>query len=135
MGIFDDVTSLLGNAVGGQGTQGVLAAVQGLIGESGGLQGLVQKLQRGGLGEQLTSWLGNGQNLPISAEQIQQVLGSPQIAALASKFSIDPQQAAAQIAEFLPGIIDKLSPNGQLPQGGDVLSQGVDLLKGFLGGR
>ena len=53
----------------------------------------------------------------------------------AGKFGIDPQQAAAQIAEFLPGIIDKLSPNGQLPQGGDVLSQGIDLLKGFLGGR
>ena len=135
MGIFDEVSSLLGNAAGGQGAQGVLAAVQGLIGDSGGLHGLAQKLQEGGLGEQLKSWLSNGQNLPVSAEQIQQVLGSPQIAALAGKFGIDPQQAAAQIAEFLPGIIDKLSPNGQLPQGGDVLSQGVDLLKGFLGGR
>ncbi|WP_206389755.1 YidB family protein [Amnimonas aquatica] len=130
MGILDDVTSLLGNAGGQAG--GVLGAVQALISEQGGLQGLVQKLQSGGLGEQVKSWIGSGQNLPISAEQIQQVLGSPQVAAIAGKLGIDPQQAAAQVAQFLPGLIDKLTPNGQLPEGGNLLAQGADLLKGFL---
>ena len=131
MGIFDEVTSLLGNAGGQAG--GAMAVVQGLLNQPGGLQGLVQKLQDGGLGDQVKSWIGTGQNLPISAEQIQQVLGSPQLAALAGKFGIDPQQVAAQVAQFLPGVIDKLTPNGQLPQGGDLLSQGADLLKGLLG--
>ncbi|MEL0027555.1 MAG: YidB family protein [Perlucidibaca sp.] len=131
MGIFDEVTSLLGNAGGQAG--GAMAVVQGLLNQPGGLQGLVQKLQDGGLGDQVKSWISTGQNLPISAEQIQQVLGSPQLAALAGKFGIDPQQVAAQVAQFLPGVIDKLTPNGQLPQGGDLLSQGADLLKGLLG--
>jgi len=135
MGLFDEVTSLVGNIAGGQGADGVLGAVQGLIGDSGGLQGLLQKLQAGGLGEQVKSWIGTGQNLPISAEQIQQVLGSPQVAAIAGKLGIDPQQAAAQVAQFLPGLIDKLTPNGQLLEGGDLLAQGASLLKGFLGGR
>lgn len=134
MGILDDVTSLLGNAGGqaGGAASGVLGAVQGLISEQGGLQGLVQKFQSGGLGEQVKSWVGTGQNLPISAEQLQQVLGSPQVSALAGKLGIDPQQAAAQVAQFLPGLIDKLTPNGQLPEGGNLLAQGADLLKGFL---
>lgn len=135
MGILDDVTSLLGNAGGqaGGAAGNVLGAVQGLISEQGGLQGLVQKLQSGGLGEQVKSWVSTGQNLPINAEQLQQVLGSPQITALAGKLGIDPQQAAAQVAQFLPGLIDKLTPNGQLPEGGNLLAQGADLLKGFLG--
>ncbi len=134
MGILDDVTSLLGNAGGqaGGAAGNVLGAVQGLIGEQGGLQGLVQKLQAGGLGEQVKSWISTGQNLPINAEQLQQVLGNPQITALAGKLGIDPQQAAAQVAQFLPGLVDKLTPNGQLPEGGNLLAQGADLLKGFL---
>lgn len=130
MGILDEVTSLLGNAGGQAG--GVLGAVQGLISEQGGLQGLVQKLQNGGLGEQVKSWISTGQNLPINAEQLQQVLGSPQVTAIAGKLGIDPQQAAAQVAQILPGLIDKLTPNGQLPEGGNLLAQGADLLKGFL---
>ena len=133
MGLFDEVTSLLGGAAEQGG--GVLGAVQGLIAEQGGLSGLVDKLHSGGLSDQVKSWIGNGQNLPISAEQIQQVLGSPQVAAIAGKLGIDPQQAASQVAQLLPGLIDKLTPNGQLPAGGDLLAQGADLLKGFLGGN
>lgn len=134
MGLLDEVGKMLGGAApGGQGGGNLMEMAQVLLGQSGGISGLLEKLKAGGLGEQAASWVGTGQNLPINASQISQILGNEQIAALAGKLGIDPQQAAAQVAQYLPGLIDKLTPNGQVPQGGgDLLAQGADLLKGFL---
>ena len=84
------------------------------------------------LNQVVKSWIGNGQNLPVTGEQIQQVLGNEQVAAIARQLGVDPSQASAQLAQVLPGLVDKLTPNGQVPQGGDLLAQGADLLKGFL---
>jgi uncharacterized protein YidB (DUF937 family) len=80
----------------------------------GGLQGLVQGFRQNGLGELAQSWLSNGQNLPVSADQIQQVLGSDRVKELAAKAGISPDVASAEIAKFLPMIIDKMSPHGQV---------------------
>lgn len=139
MGFLDEMGKQLGgqlgNAMGGQagGQPNVLQLVQALMSQNGGLDGLLAKLQQGGLEPVVKSWLGNGQNLPVSAEQITKALGNPQIAAVAKQFGIDPQQVSSQIATQLPAIIDKLSPGGALsgnPQ--DLLAQGASLLKGFL---
>ncbi|MCU0626889.1 MAG: YidB family protein [Gemmatimonadaceae bacterium] len=81
----------------------------------GGVQGLVQKFEQGGLGEVARSWVGTGQNLPISAEQLQKVLGNEHVASLAAKFGIDPSEAAGKLSALLPGLVDKLTPEGKLP--------------------
>ncbi len=80
-----------------------------------------------GLGDVVSSWVSTGKNLPISPEQIQNVLGSSQIQALAAKAGIDPAKASAAIAQILPQIVDKATPNGQIPAGGI-----LDALSGFL---
>lgn len=122
--------SLRGALGGDQG--GVAGAVAQLLEDSGGLEGLLDKLRQGGLSEVVASWLGSGDNLPVTAEQIQSVLGNETIAALAGKAGLDPQQLAAGIADYLPQLVDKLSPDGTLPEGGgDLLSQGLDALKGL----
>jgi uncharacterized protein YidB (DUF937 family) len=82
---------------------------------SGGIQGLVSKFQAGGLGDTIQSWIGKGQNLPISADQLRSVLGNEQLVALAGKFGIDPQHAADKLAALLPTVIDKATPEGTLP--------------------
>lgn len=82
---------------------------------TGGLQGLVAKFQAGGLGSTVQSWIGTGENLPISPDQLRSVLGNEQLAALAGKFGIDPAQAADKLAALLPTVIDKATPGGQLP--------------------
>lgn len=110
----------------------MLALGQQLLSQNGGLDGLLKKFQSGGLGDVVASWVGTGENLPVSAQQIQAVLGSEQVAAIASKLGVDPQQVASQIAQVLPGLVSKLTPNGQMPEGGDLLAKGADLLKGFL---
>lgn len=138
MGLFDQVAGAVGNLAGqsGVGSNPLLNSILQLINDpqTGGLGGLVQKFQSGGLADVVNSWVSTGQNLPISAEQIQRVLGSEQIQNIASQLGISTGQASGQLADLLPQVVDKLTPNGALPEGGDVLAQGMELLKGKLFG-
>jgi uncharacterized protein YidB (DUF937 family) len=84
--------------------------------EVGGVQGLMQQFHANGLGEIVNSWVGQGGNQPISADQIQQVLGSDKISAIAEKFGISPDDASAKLAQVLPSIVDKMTPGGEVPQ-------------------
>lgn len=112
MGIFDNIMG----AVGGEGPASAITDL--LKNHQGGLGGLVEAFQANGLGDVAQSWIGKGENLPISAEQIQSVLGSGPIAEIASKLGIDPQQAANQLSSLLPQVIDRLTPGGETPAGG-----------------
>ena len=132
MGLFD---SVLGAVSGQLQQQGGLASVlSGLLsadGGQGGLGGLVDKFNQAGMGDVVASWIGTGDNLPISADQIFAILGSDAVANVARQLGLDPAQAAGQLSQMLPGLIDKLTPNGALPQGG--LGNAGDLM-GLLGG-
>ncbi len=84
-------------------------------GSQGGLSAVVAKLQQAGLGDQVKSWIGNGQNLPITAEQLQAALGSDTVKQLAAKFNIPVDQISKVLAQQLPAAIDHASPGGTLP--------------------
>ncbi|MEO7032124.1 MAG: YidB family protein [Burkholderiaceae bacterium] len=135
MGLFDSIAGQVGNALsrteGGE-HGGLMETVMGLINnpQSGGIQGLMDSFKNQGVGGLLASWIGNGENQPISAEQIQSVLGSEKVQAIADKLGISTADASAKLAGLLPQVIDKLTPNGQVPEGG-LLEQGMSLLKGF----
>lgn len=101
---------LLGAAV----IPAVLGEVMGNGGQ-GGLSAIVAKLEQAGLGDQVKSWIGTGQNLPITAEQLQQVLGSDTVKQLAARFNIPVDQLSQVLAQALPGAVDSASPNGKLP--------------------
>ena len=139
MGLFDSVAGGLGQMLGGQQAQGVagdnpmLQVVMGLMNNSGGLSGLLDKFQQGGLGDLVQSWVGTGSNLPISAEQIQQVLGSGALGDIASKLGIQPEQAAGELSQALPDVVDKLTPGGQLPAEGDLMATAQQMLGKLLG--
>jgi uncharacterized protein YidB (DUF937 family) len=92
----------------------VLSEVLG-NGSQGGLNAIVAKLEQGGFGEQVKSWIGNGQNLPITADQLQQVLGSDTVKQLAARFNIPVDQLAKVLAQQLPTAVDQASPDGELP--------------------
>ena len=128
MGLLDIAGSLLGGGQEGQG--GMMGMVTGLLKEQGGLQGLLGKLQEGGLGEQAASWVGKGENLPVSGAQIQALLGSDLIRGLAAKAGVGGEEAAGGLAGLLPQVVDKLTPDGQVPAG-ELDLMGV--LKGLLG--
>jgi uncharacterized protein YidB (DUF937 family) len=111
----------------------MLQVVMGLMNNSGGLSGLLGKFQQGGLGDLVQSWVGTGSNLPISAEQIQQVLGSGALGDIASKLGIQPEQAAGELSQALPNVVDKLTPGGQLPAEGDLMATAQQMLGKLLG--
>ena len=138
MGLFDQVTGAIAGAAGSsaEGGNPMLATIMHLLNnpQTGGLAGLVQSFQKGGIAEIANSWVSTGQNLPVSSEQIENVLGSEQVNDIAGKLGVSPDQASGQIAEYLPQIVDKLTPNGVIPEGGDLMAQGLGLLKGKLFG-
>jgi uncharacterized protein YidB (DUF937 family) len=78
------------------------------------LPGLVAALQKGGLGPQVQSWLGNGTNMPITADQLKAVLGNSQVQEFARHFGLPVDDMLNALAKYLPEIIDKASPNGTL---------------------
>jgi uncharacterized protein YidB (DUF937 family) len=115
MGILDSLES---SGILGQLGAAVLPAVLGEVlgtGNQGGLNAIIAKLQQAGLGNQVSSWLGNGQNLPITADQIKQVLGSDVVRQLAAKYNIPVDQISEVLAHQLPIAVDQASPNGKLP--------------------
>jgi uncharacterized protein YidB (DUF937 family) len=129
MGLFDSVVGALAGGQSGNGSQLLDAVMQLINSQPGGLGGLVQSFQQGGLGEIVNSWVSTGQNLPVSPEQLQSVLGGAQLQDIAAQLGMSPEQATGGLADLLPQMVDKLTPNGQLPEGGDLLAQGLDMLK------
>jgi len=119
MGIFDSLENspALRNALGQLGAA-VLPAVLGEVmgtGSQGGLNAIVAKLEQAGFGAQVKSWIGTGQNLPISADQLRQVLGSDVVRQLAAKYNIPVDQLSEILAQQLPQALDHASPDGKLP--------------------
>jgi uncharacterized protein YidB (DUF937 family) len=130
MGLLDSLKS----AVGGGGQQNdLMSMVMNLVaGQSGGLNGLISQFTSKGLGDVIGSWVGTGQNQPISANQIHDVLGADTIKNMASKLGMDSNALSGQLSNLLPQVVDKLTPNGKIPEG-DLMSQGMNLLGGLFG--
>jgi uncharacterized protein YidB (DUF937 family) len=115
------LNSVLG-ALGGGGDQNPLLSIltsmmQSDSEGSSGLGQIVQQFQQSGLGDAVQSWIGSGENLPISADQIMEALGSGRVSEMAQQAGIAPEEASGQLADLLPQLIDKLTPDGQLPSG------------------
>lgn len=135
MGLLNDLAgSVLGG--GGSSQNQLLELVLNLVNnkETGGLAGLAKTFAEKGLGDAVSSWIGTGQNQPVSGDQITQALGSDQITDIAQKLGLGQQDAANGLAGLLPDVIDKLTPNGHVPDN-DLLEQGLAMLKGKLFGQ
>ena len=132
MGLFDQIAGALGQQLGGSGQSNQLMqlALNLINSHPGGLQGLLQQLSQSGLAEQAQSWVGSGNNLPISAEQITQALGSGKIQDIAQQLGIGHADAANGLASLFPQLVDHLTPNGAVQD--DLVQQGLSLLKGKL---
>ena len=102
-----------GGQQGGGGNAAMINAVAGMLGQqSGGIGGLVQAFSQNGMAEQAQSWVGTGENMPISPDQVQSVLGGDMIANLAAQVGIPPEMASTVVAQVLPMLINQLTPNG-----------------------
>jgi uncharacterized protein YidB (DUF937 family) len=132
MGLIDNLENqALGNVLGGSSNPLATSVLQMIQNQPGGLQGMVQCFQQKGLGGVVSSWVGTGANSPITADQVHEVLGSDQVKALAARAGINPDTASAAIAQMLPTIVDKLTPNGSVPDHSSVMDMATSMLKNF----
>jgi len=132
MGLLDGLENqALSSMLGGNSSPLAAGILQMIQNQPGGLAGLVQQFHNNGLGGVVSSWVGTGQNQAITADQIHQGLGSDVVKGLAAKAGISPDIAGGAIAQLLPGIIDKLTPSGQVPDHGNVMSVVGSLLQGL----
>jgi uncharacterized protein YidB (DUF937 family) len=126
MSLLDTLLGALSGKTDASGANPLQGALGSLLAQNGGLQGLMGKFSQGGLGDVFSSWVGMGENKSISAEQLQKVLGSEQIQGLAAQLGVDPAKASGFLAEYLPKVVDKLTPAGQVEGGNH--SQGLAAL-------
>ena len=135
MRLFDDVLAMAGMGSAAQSPQhaGTLSMIMDFINspQVGGIAGLQQMFQQKGLGSVVASWVGNGQNLPISVDQLHNVLQGGALQDLAAKSGMDTTQLAGLFSTLLPHVVDKLTPNGQVPDA-SALSQ---MMKGLAAGQ
>jgi uncharacterized protein YidB (DUF937 family) len=135
MGMLD---GLLGSLMGGMTSDGtggrpqsplLLIALQ-LLQQNGGLQGMLGKFQQAGYGAQADSWVSTGQNQPISADALSQVLGQGQLGRIAQQLGMSQVEAAGGLASMFPQMIDKMTPQGQVPDDHqDIVAEAMALLK------
>lgn len=136
MGLLD---GMLGNVLGGmmgggqQGAQGqspLIAIALQMLQQNGGLQGMLSKMQQAGFGEQAQSWVGTGQNMPISPDALSQIFGQGQLGKIAEQLGMPQQDVAGGLAQMLPGVVDQMTPQGQIPDNdNDLVAQALALLQ------
>lgn len=104
---------LLGDKLGNAG--GIMDALSGLTsGEGLDIGGIAEKLKEGGLGDQVSSWMGDGENAPVSADEITNALGADKVGEVASKLGVDASSAAETLSQAVPTLMDKMSAGGSL---------------------
>jgi len=128
MGVLDDVAAKLG---GQQGQDGGLASLQKLFSSNGGLKGMTSKLTNSGLGQQVQSWVGTGENKPVSGQQVQQVMDPGQVHAMARQAGMTDEECCEQVARAMPEMVNHATPQGKVPET-DPFAKGLDSLKKML---
>jgi len=126
MGLLDELGGglkgamgqVLGQAFGQMEANALPSLLSQVLGKTdlGSAGGLLAKLQEAGLGSQVSSWLGNGANLPLSADQLRTALGNEQVQQIANAIGLPTVKVLCVLSEHLPGTIDKMSPNGTLQE-------------------
>jgi len=129
MGLLDSVLGKQTESTGEGG--GLMNSVLHVLGsgQGGGLQGLVQSFQSNGLGHIVSSWVGTGENKPISPDEVERGMGSDRVSQIAGHSGMSVEDTKSGLAKILPNLVDKLTPNGQVPEGG-ILEKGLSFLKG-----
>lgn len=127
MGMISTAQDMILSMLGKNNPQ-IAQALGGYIQENGGLEGIIANFKEKGLKDAVDSWVSTGKNISVTPEQVQSVLGNEKLAAIASKLGLNSTDVSRQISENLPKLIDKLTPNGHLPNTDGLIAKGADLL-------
>jgi len=140
MGLLDGLlVSVMGGMMGGgqaaPGPQGVgssqmIQMALRVLQQNGGIEGLLAKFQQAGMGQQAQSWIGTGQNMPISPDVLAQIFGQGQLGQIAQQMGMSHEQAAGDLAQALPRVVDHMTPGGEIPaEQNDLVAQALEILQ------
>jgi uncharacterized protein YidB (DUF937 family) len=118
-----------GRASAGGGLGEVLGQVLGGAGGAGGLGALLDQFQRAGFGDQVRSWVGTGANQEMPAGALDQVFGAGGLAEIARRAGLSEADASQGLSQLLPAVVDHVTPNGQVPDGNELLASVEALAK------
>ncbi|WP_290367546.1 YidB family protein [Achromobacter insolitus] len=136
MSLLDTLASMAGGGQQGGSASLLPALIEQLNKYPGGLSGLIASFQKGGLSEIVASWVGTGQNMPVSADQLGSVLDPGVVNELAAKTGQDTDSVLGSLSSLLPQLVDQATPNGEV-QGGQQFNPAELLasLSGIFGNR
>jgi len=124
------VRRIAGRAIRGLGGDKLSGVVTSLLGQGGtGLTALLEKFNKGGLGDLVQSWVGKGANKKLTAEQVKSVLGADAVSGVATQLGTSEDKAASKLAGALPQLVDKLTPKGEVPDKETLAKRLAALLK------
>jgi len=141
MGLLD---GLLGSVLGGmagpqnqaQGGGQLLQMVLTMLQQNGGIEGLLAKMQQAGYGGQAQSWIGTGQNQPVPPDALSQIFGQGQLADIARQLGMSREDAAGGLARALPDVVDRMTPEGRIPEDtNDLVAQTLAKIQRQAGAR
>ena len=101
---------------GDQDQSHLVEAAMRLFNDHGGLHGILDRFSDQGMAEEVTSWISVGENLPITAMQVQKAIGKPALNEIAHEFDLPAKEVADKLAKYLPTVVDRLTPNGKVPR-------------------
>lgn len=113
----------------------LITAAMAMLDKAGGIQGIIEKFQSSGLGDTVASWVGTGQNQPVTPDQISQALGQDNIQVVVKQANIPAEQSGSILSALLPVLIDQLTPNGQVPQQNQMMDLGKTILSSLLASK
>ena len=113
----------------------LITAAMAMLDKAGGIQGIIEKFQSSGLGDTVASWVGTGQNQPVTPDQISQALGQDNILVVVKQANIPAEQSGSILSALLPVLIDQLTPNGQVPQQNQMMELGKTILSSLLASK
>jgi uncharacterized protein YidB (DUF937 family) len=135
MGFLDGILgNMMGRMPGGeqpaQGNSPLIQMALQILQQNGGIEGLLAKLQQAGLGQQAQSWIGTGQNMPITPDALSQIFGRGQLSQIAQQMGMSPDKAAGGLSQALPQVVDQMTPGGQIPEEqNDLVAQALAILQ------
>jgi uncharacterized protein YidB (DUF937 family) len=120
------------NKLGGQdGQQGGVASLQRMVNSNGGLKGITSKLSNNGLGRQVESWVGHGENQPVSGSQVRQAIDPQTVSQMSRQAGMSPDETSDHVAKALPDVVNHATPEGRMPES-DPFAKGIDEVKRVL---
>lgn len=132
MGLFDSVANAMITKVAGAERGPMVKAALDLFNRHGGVNGILDKFRAHGFGDKVDSWIGAGANLPLTAKQMQQVLGECVLDEMSARFDVTSADLSKKLAEHLPKMVDQLSPDGILPSSNtELLMRAAAIFKNY----